>query len=109
MAPLASLALALCAPALLTACGPPTGALDVRAYPAEQRANYALFEDRCSRCHDLVRPLGARVGEGGWQSYVRRMSRHPGAGIGVADQRAIAAFLEFHHHHRAAGAPEGTP
>ncbi|MCA9544177.1 MAG: hypothetical protein KC613_07290 [Myxococcales bacterium] len=85
----------------LAGCGPIPGALDVKAYPAEQQANYAIFENRCSRCHDLTRPVQARVAEGGWDNYVRRMARHPGAGINQADQQAIAAFLEYHHSRQA--------
>ena len=79
-------------------CGGAPDIIDVAGYPPEQQANYAIFENRCSRCHDLSRPIQARVAEGGWQAYVRRMARHPGAGIDEADQRAIAAFLEFHHY-----------
>ena len=40
--------------------------------------------------------LQARVGSHGWDDYVRRMSRHPGAGISARDEREIARFLEFH-------------
>lgn len=90
-------------------CGAPAGALDVSAYPPEQQANYSVFENRCTRCHDLVRPLAARIGQGGWEAYVSRMARHPGAGIGHADQRAIAAFLEFHHSRPGIETEEGTP
>lgn len=79
-------------------CGGAPDAIDVSAYPAEQQANYAIFETRCSRCHGLERPIQARVAEGGWTAYVRRMARHPGAGIDEREQRAIATFLEFHHH-----------
>jgi hypothetical protein len=91
------------------ACGGPPGALDVRSFPAEQQANYQIFENRCSRCHDLVRPLAARIGQGGWEAYVSRMSRHPGAGIGPADQQAIAAFLEFYHSKPSTPTEEGAP
>lgn len=93
----------------LQGCGGPPGALDVRTYPAEQQANYRVFENRCSRCHDLVRPLSARVGQGGWEAYVTRMSRHPGAGIGHDDQKSIAAFLEFYHAQPSAPTEEGAP
>ncbi len=82
---------------LLTGCtgGPP--AVDTSGYPPEQQANYALFESRCGRCHELGRALDTSVGEGGWDAYVKRMARHPGAGISDEDQRRIASFLEFHH------------
>ncbi len=99
MRPLAVSA-ALVALAALAACGSRPAAVDVRDYPPQMQANYRIFETRCSRCHGLERPINARVAEGGWDTYVRRMARHPGAGIGPADQRAIAAFLEYHHHRR---------
>lgn len=71
--------------------------VDVSAYPPDMRSNYEIFDARCSRCHDLERAIDAQVAEGGWEGYVRRMSRHPAAGLSEADQRAIVAFLEFHH------------
>lgn len=86
----------------LFACGSAPDTIDVAGYPPEMQANYALFETRCSRCHGLERPINARVAEGGWDTYVRRMARHPGAGIDGEEQRAIAAFLEYHHHRREA-------
>ncbi len=92
---------------LVVACGGVPGALDVSSYPLDQQANYAVFENRCSRCHDLTRPVQARVAEGGWPNYVRRMARHPGAGINADDQRIIAAFLAFHHERQTA--QERTP
>lgn len=87
----------------VAACGSAPDTIDVSAYPPEMQTNYAIFETRCSRCHGLERPINARVAEGGWDTYVRRMARHPGAGIDAADQRAIVAFLEYHHHHREGG------
>jgi hypothetical protein len=78
-------------------CGPPQF-VDVSGYPTERQAEYRLFAERCSRCHGLDRALNARVAAGGWSGYVRRMSRHPGAGLSLAEQRKIANFLEFHHH-----------
>lgn len=91
------LASGLALAAALAACGPATPKIDVTGYPQEMRANFEVFERRCSHCHDLDRPLNARVGEGGWDAFVKRMSRHPGAAIPTADQRRIAAFLEYHH------------
>jgi cytochrome c2 len=70
--------------------------IDVSSYPADMQQRYALFTHKCSRCHSLEKPLQARVGKNGWADYVRRMSRHPGAGISERDQREIAAFLQYH-------------
>lgn len=90
-------ALAAAGTLLAMACGAPPGVIDVSSYPPPMQKRYQLFEQRCSRCHDLARPINARVADGGWHNYVRRMSRHPGAGISPSDQAQIAQFLEFHH------------
>lgn len=90
------LAIALGLVGLAAACGPPAW-IDVRDYPPQMQADYALFAERCTRCHGIDRPLNARVAAGGWSGYVRRMARHPGAGLSEAEQRRIARFLEFHH------------
>lgn len=90
---------------LLVACGGSPDTIDVSGYPPEMQRRYAVFEQRCSRCHELERPINAQVGEGGWDAYVRKMARHPGAGISPEDQKEIAAFLEFHHNRPAGGAP----
>ncbi len=89
------------AAAALAACAGAPNTLDVSGYPSEMQAKYEIFETRCSRCHGLERPIQARVADGGWKAYVRRMARHPGAGIDAADQRAIAEFLEYHHRREA--------
>lgn len=101
-----SLALAVA----LTACGGGApNAVDVSAYPAEMQARYRLLEKRCTRCHELERPLNAKVAEGGWTAYIRRMSRHPAAGISEAEQREIAAFLEYYGQRRTGDpAPQGA-
>lgn len=91
---------ALAVGALVGSCGGAPNTLDVSGYPPEMQARYHVFETRCSRCHGLERPIQARVAEGGWETYVRRMARHPGAGIDEAEQRAIAEFLEYHHQRR---------
>lgn len=80
----------------LMACGALPNRIDVSGYPPDMQARYDLFERRCTRCHELERPLNAQVGEGGWQKYVRRMARHPAAGISAEEQREIATFLEYH-------------
>lgn len=100
---LAGAGLLVGAAALFAACGGAPNTLDVSGYPPEMQAKYRIFENRCSRCHGLERPIQARVAEGGWTAYVRRMARHPGAGIDARDQRAIAEFLEYHHQRREGG------
>ena len=79
------------------ACGiGPPNVVDVSAYPPDMKVRYDLFARKCSRCHALDRPLHARVGAGGWPDYVRRMARHPGAGISEPEQREIALFLAYY-------------
>ncbi len=90
---------------LLAGCGGAPNEIDVSTYPAEMQARYELFERRCTRCHELERPLNARVGEGGWEHYVAKMARHPGAGISPEDQKEIAIFLEYHHTRRVQEGP----
>ena len=80
----------------LTGCGSPPNRIDVSAYPPDMQARYELFERRCTRCHELERPLNANPGEGGWARFVRRMARHPAAGISLEEQQEIARFLEFY-------------
>ena len=50
-----------------------------------------------------------RKGQGGWPAYVRRMAKHPAAGISIAEQREIVKFLEAHAALRARPAAEETP
>lgn len=88
----------------LSACGAAPNSIDVSGYPPDMQARYDLFERRCTRCHELERPLNARVGEGGWGKYVQRMARHPAAGISAQEQREIAIFLEYHAERRRAQA-----
>ncbi|MEK7765544.1 MAG: hypothetical protein AAB368_04840 [bacterium] len=71
--------------------------LDVADYPPPQRANYALFADRCSRCHTLARPINSRISDREtWGRYVHRMRNRPTCNLTDADVRAIADFLAFH-------------
>ncbi|MFZ4737815.1 MAG: hypothetical protein ACOYM9_17805 [Bradymonadia bacterium] len=102
-----SLAAGVCL-AALQGCGarPP---VDLAQYPAETHRGYALLEQRCTRCHELDRPLQANVGQGGWPAYVRRMAKHPAAGISIAEQREIVKFLEAHAALRARPSAEETP
>lgn len=70
--------------------------LDVSGYPPEQQQRYKLCAEKCSRCHDLSRPLVARYNEAGWRQLVVRMARKPGAGINRREQQQIAEFLVFY-------------
>jgi hypothetical protein len=85
----------------LAGCSGAPNTIDVSGYPPDMQRRYALMEQRCTRCHDLERPINAHVAN--WEQYVARMSRHPGAGIPPEEQKEIALFLEYYDQHREAG------
>jgi hypothetical protein len=53
----------------------------------------ATMEQRCSKCHNLDRIVGARKDVRGWQATVSRMSALPHSGISEADSRIIVSYL----------------
>ena len=76
--------------------------------PPELRDDYALFAQRCSKCHSLSRALnnGDRDPKY-WAIYVTRMRRQPSSGIAPEDEPAILRFLNYHSAQlRADGAPD---
>ncbi len=75
-------------------------AVDVSAYPAEMRADYAVFHRACGECHTPARALNAPVqSRTYWRFHLARMSLHRrarGRGrIARADQKAALDFLEY--------------
>lgn len=76
--------------------------IDVADYPPQQRTNYAVFADRCSRCHTLARPINSRISDREtWSRYVHRMQNRPTCNLTDADVRAIVDFLAYHSAERA--------
>jgi hypothetical protein len=72
-------------------------ALDPTSLPAEQRANFAVFANRCSKCHSLARPLESGIEDDSyWVLYVAKMRRQPGSGITAIDAPPILSFLHFY-------------
>jgi hypothetical protein len=70
--------------------------LDPGRMPEEVRADYALFAQRCSKCHSLARPLQSGiVSDEYWAEYVERMRRQPGSDISIEDTVPIRRFLHF--------------
>ena len=57
----------------------------------------AVFEQTCSKCHALSRPLGKKKDQAGWESTVQRMAayyqRKMGSPITEEDQKAIVQYL----------------
>ena len=69
--------------------------IDVSTYPPEQQKAYAVFAQRCCKCHTLARPINSTLATDQWEAYVSRMSRKPGSGISPKDAETIQAFLVF--------------
>jgi hypothetical protein len=74
----------------------PREGLDAATLPEEVRVDYALFADRCSKCHSLARPLTSGIDEDAyWVDYVARMRRQPASGITMQDTVGILRFLHY--------------
>lgn len=71
--------------------------LDPSTLPDEVRADYAVFAQRCSKCHSLARPLNSGISdENFWSLYVARMRRQPASGITEEDAAPILNFLRHY-------------
>ena len=91
-----SLAVAL-GGALLACSALRAEALDPQTLPEEVRPDYAVFAQRCSKCHSLARPLNSGiVDDDYWRLYVARMRRQPGSGISLEDSKVILRFLHYY-------------
>ena len=70
--------------------------IDVTKYPAEQKANYALFMKKCVKCHTTARPINSRfVLPGEWERYIKRMVFKPDSKMTEADGKKIFQFLLY--------------
>ncbi len=79
------------------ASGARSEGLDPSTMPGEVRADYAVFAQRCSKCHSLARPLSSGISDDGyWSKYVARMRRQPGSGISQLDTGPILRFLHYY-------------
>lgn len=75
----------------------PVEGLDPSGLPREVQADYAVFAQRCSKCHSLARPLNSGItDENYWSMYVERMRRQPGSGISPKDATEILRFLYYY-------------
>jgi hypothetical protein len=91
--------------------------LDVSMLPADQRADYDVFAQRCSKCHSLARPLQSGIdSDDFWAAYVEKMRRMPSSGISPEDTVPILRFLHrfseserTRKEHRASGADDAGP
>ena len=53
----------------------------------------ALFEEKCSACHALSRPLGKTKDRDGWEKTVTRMQKANGCPITDAEAKEIVDYL----------------
>lgn len=75
--------------------------LNVGSMPAPMQADYAVFAQRCSKCHSLSRPLESGITDDDfWVFYVERMRRQPASGIALSDEPAILRFLHYYSQER---------
>jgi len=72
-------------------------AKEMAAPAVDMEAAKTVFEEACSKCHALSRPLGKKKDQAGWVSTVERMSsyheRKLGKAIPAEDQTAIVQYL----------------
>jgi hypothetical protein len=70
--------------------------LDVSTLPESVRPDYAVFAQKCSKCHSLARPLTSGIDEDDyWVMYVAKMRRQPQSGISQEDTVVILRFLHY--------------
>jgi hypothetical protein len=71
--------------------------LEPASMPEEVQPAYAMFAERCSKCHSLARPLTSGIDDDGeWVDYVTRMRRQPASGISEADSVIVLRFLHYY-------------
>ena len=71
-------------------------AIDVSTYPPKMQRAYALFAQKCSRCHTLARPINSQWATSVfWEHYVKRMWRKPGSGINGVEAKQIWDLLVY--------------
>jgi hypothetical protein len=80
----------------LAACPNTSEGLDPTSLPEDVRPDYAVFAQRCSKCHSIARPLTSGIDDDEfWKEYVARMRRQPASGISEADSVVILRFLHY--------------
>jgi hypothetical protein len=69
---------------------------DPTTLPENVRGDYAVFAERCSKCHSLARPLTSGIDDDEyWAMYVARMRRQPSSGISLEDTVVVLRFLHY--------------
>ena len=73
-------------------------------FSEEMRPRFELFAKKCTRCHEMARPIaalqtgitpvsGGRFDRKGMKKYVVKMMRKPNSGIAKSDAREILKFI----------------
>ncbi|MEE9385159.1 MAG: hypothetical protein V3V08_17275 [Nannocystaceae bacterium] len=74
--------------------------VDVSSFPPPVQAAYAIFSQRCSRCHTLARPINTDLSPSAWKGYVKKMMNKPGSGISPEQGKVIYKFLKYYQAHK---------
>ncbi len=70
--------------------------IDVSGYPADQQKKYAVYAQKCAKCHPLARSVNSHFKAEEWKRYMKRMLRRPNSGINEEQAQLIYDFLKFH-------------
>jgi cytochrome c5 len=70
--------------------------IDVSKYPADMKANYKVFAEKCSKCHTIARAINSEFAtEDEWERYVKRMMNKGGSMFTAKDGKQIFEFLVY--------------
>jgi hypothetical protein len=70
--------------------------IDVSKYPKAQQDNYAVFSQKCSKCHTLARPINSKLAlPEEWTNYVNLMRSKKRSGIDEKSAKTIIDFLTY--------------
>jgi len=70
--------------------------IDVSKYPADMKAKYKVFADKCSKCHTIARAINCEFAlDDEWERYVKRMMNKGGSIINANEGKQIFEFLVY--------------
>ena len=70
--------------------------VDVSSYPAEMKAHYPVFLQKCSKCHPAARAINSHFDPSDWKRYMKKMIRRPNSGINEEQAADIYEFLKYY-------------
>jgi hypothetical protein len=77
--------------------------IDVSTYPAEQKAHYPVFMQKCSKCHPAARAINSHFDSSDWKRYMKKMIRRPNSGINEEQAAEIYEFLKYYSGRQSGG------